>query len=155
MLPSLVANKLLSVSGVASSVPALLWISTNKKSKLVVVVVSCVTTFTQNVREAAVAFPGIAMAVCLSESCSLSLPPRYPYAVPACGKEPPLMTVLWPEILVVPVQPGAELPDAVACSKPPSAISCTFPPPPPDVLTVRDTVAVRVTPAPVPVTVTE
>ena len=142
MLPSLVANKLLSVSGVASSVPALLWISTNKRSKLVVVVVSCVTTFTQKVREAAVAFPGIAMAVCLSESCSLLLPPRYPYAVPACGKEPPLMIVLWPEIFVVPVQPGAELPDTVACSKLPSTISCTVPPVPPDDVIVREIVVV-------------
>src|SRR5262245_14424767 len=62
--------------------------------------------------------------------------------------------VLSPLMLVVPVQPGAELPVAVACSNPPSTISSDDPPPPPDVVTVSETVVVCVTPPPVPVTVT-
>src|SRR5689334_10505848 len=62
--------------------------------------------------------------------------------------------VLSPLMLDVPVQPGAELPVAVACSKPPSTMSSDPPPPPPDVVTVNETVVVCVTPPPVPVTVT-
>ena len=61
--------------------------------------------------------------------------------------------MVWPEMLVDPVHPGALLPEAVADSNPPSTINCELPPPPE--LTVRDTAAVCVSPPPVPVTVTE
>src|SRR5438105_2279199 len=62
--------------------------------------------------------------------------------------------VLSPLMLDVPVQPGAELPVAVACSNPPSTMSSDPPPPPPAVVTVSETEVVCVTPPPVPVTVT-
>lgn len=55
----------------------------------------------------------------------------------------------------MPVQPGAELPETVADSNPPSLITFTVPPPPPPLAeTVRDTVDVFVNPPPVPVMVT-
>ena len=62
------------------------------------------------------------------------------------------MITVWPEMLVVAVQPGAFRPDEVADSNPPSVINCMGPPPPE--LTVRESVAVWVMPPPVPVTVT-
>src|SRR6266851_9722373 len=59
--------------------------------------------------------------------------------------------VLWLAV-DVPVQPGAELPDAVADSKPPSTINSVPPPPPEDVI-VKGTASVCVTPPPVALTV--
>ena len=57
---------------------------------------------------------------------------------------------LWPEILVVAVQPGAVSPDLVADSNPPSVMSWVLP----FEAIVSDTLVVSVRPPPVPVIVT-